>query len=184
MLITHIGNMASGKTQKLIQLYNANKNNAIVCLPEVCKTRSKFFPTNLENSLQSRTGEEVQVQYYIQPNDDFSAIQHVDMILIDEFNQMNINQIKMLSKSDKIIHLFGLRLDTHGNAYESAIYALTHSDRIEIVERQCTHCENNSLYDQMYDRVYLSDGRLDYINSKYEPVCKLCFEKNEANNKI
>lgn len=189
MLFSYFGNMMCGKTEKLIKIYNTSVNelkNVFVLVPSKFRNRTKFFPSELENSLQSRAGIEVSVDYYIDENDSkewFRIIEEIQKIckdkplciFIDEINQMApafIKFIENFAKQKNVnVYCFGLRKDCFKKMYETSALCFELSNNVEILSKLCDNCKDNlSEFD-------LTTDINNLINAKYYQICYSC-EKN------
>ena len=180
MITTFIGPMFSGKSDKLIEVYNKiyNKDN-IICFKPVDDSRDLGVISSRNKQSQLKC-------YLINRFEDILFILKGlntpflgKIILIDEaqFIKGNVQYLNYLSiKLDYDIYISGLSLTSNLKPFECMPEILSISDNIVKLWAHCYYCGRRADYTRC-----LVDKVKDVLvgNEEYIPVCKNHIDKDE-----
>jgi len=177
-LVTVVGCMGSGKTEKLIEIYHYSlerETDAVVFKPSI-DTR------NNSSNVESRNGRAVQavtvrdilsIADYIYETDDPPQV-----ILIDEvqfFDAFDLVEVLLdLTMLGIDVYCFGLELNSDGNVFGGMGELLAHSDEVIKLKAKCSECGGAAGYTAFVGDVKLNEievGDLDV----YKPMCRSCY---------
>lgn len=174
MITTFIGPMFSGKSDKLIEIYNSIYNKkAIFAFKPYIDTRDDIF-------IRSRSKTEDILSFAINWFDEIDTIVHNSkdfdgrVILIDEaqFIQGDVKVLLKLSIIEQYdIFISGLNLTTELKPFGSIPNILSISDNIIKLTSTCYYCGKHAEYTKC-----LVDKKQDIMvgSDEYIPICKDC----------
>tara|TARA_Y100001958_G_C21139079_1_gene478287 strand:+ start:312 stop:890 length:579 start_codon:yes stop_codon:yes gene_type:complete len=165
-----IGPMYSGKTSKLIEMYN-NSSNAIV-ITHKCDTRYS------EHKLINHDKREIDclryktISQFLKENIDL--INNSDLILIDEgqFFQDLFICMDLVEKYNKDVCIFGLDGDYNRNEFGYILKMIPYCDSVEKLTGRCTRCNNDSIFSK---RIINNNKKQILVGNMYEPLCRKCY---------
>jgi thymidine kinase len=171
----YIGSMFSGKTSKLISIYNSLLSDNIDTLV-------------ITHSLENRFGEK-----YISTHDNIrisgnqisnisdihslSSFENATVILIDEsqfFPDLN-NVLELVEKYNKHVYVFGLDGDFKRNKFGQILDLIPYCDNIQKLKSICYKCKDKDkgIFSR---RITDSDTQLLVgSNDYYQPLCRQCY---------
>ena len=179
MITTFTGPMFSGKSKKLIDVYNSfyNKKN-IICFKPNLDTRDSMIITSRDTELEIRT-------FLIDYLEDIPNIldnmkdlnKEGRIILIDEaqFLKGNVKILLRLSiEKDYYIFISGLNLTTDLKPFGIMGDILAISDEIHFLKSSCYYCGRLASYTKC-----LVDKKQDILvgSNEYVPICNYCLKK-------
>lgn len=174
-LVTIVGVMGSGKTEKLIDMYKDFVRRGI--------TAMIFKPTRdtrtSTSSVQSRSGA-------IAPATPVQSIEDIyeyegDMqsaILIDEvqfFDQPDlVNSLMAICLLGIDVYCYGLDLTSDGTTFGRMGDLMAQSDEVIKLESKCSRCENNARISSYTGNDKTTDVKVGDLG-EYEPLCRDCY---------
>jgi len=176
MITTFTGPMHSGKTSKLIDVYNSifNKSHILTFKPnkdtrDIGYITSKDYEEGIPCVGIDRFEE---IENYIN-----NSSEEIRTIFIDEVQLMegDINTLIKLSIIDDIdIYLAGLNMTSEQEPFLVMPYILAISDNIEIIKASCYDCGREAEY-TYYDGI--KEDSILVGDSGYFPLCSRCLKK-------
>ena len=180
MIKTFTGPMHSGKTEKLIDVYNNifNKEHILCFKPELDKREpgvitSKSYKSGIP-CISINKFEDI----FDYLKDDTRAI------FIDEVQLLkgNVNILSYLSiVFDIDIYLSGLNLTSEQTPFLIMPYILSISDEVEIIKSSCYDCGREASY------TYYNGNKNDDIlvgDEGYLPLCSRCLVKRKGKDNL
>ena len=183
MITTFIGPMFSGKSEKLLDVYNTvyNKNTVIAFKPKM-DTRDKAYIKSRNNKIKIstilvETIEQLYTSLIYSSTLPQSYNRNGKIILIDEvqFLKGNVKWLVDLSiKKDYDIYIAGLNLTTNLKPFGIIGQILAISDNIIKLYSSCYYCGKQANYTKCL--VNKTNDTLIGSN-EYVPICKDCIRK-------
>lgn len=174
-LVTIVGVMGSGKTERLIEIYNTCKDLGmeVSVFKPALDTRSEPF------EVKDRSGTSIPA-IPIEEIDDLVIYEDSlgQAVFIDEvqfFNQDNVvESIESILVKGLNVYCFGLDLTSEGKTFGKMGEILANSDEVIKLEIKCTYCNNSARVSQYKGEDKKEDVKVGDLDS-YEPVCRSCF---------
>lgn len=183
MITTFIGPMFSGKSEKLLDIYNTiyNKDNIIAFKPKIdIRDKAYIKSRNTESKIPTILVETIE-QLYSNLIYDSTLPQSYNkdgkIILIDEvqFLKGDVKWLVDLSiKEDYDIYIAGLNLTTDLKPFGIIGQILAISDKIEKLHSSCCYCGRQADYTKCLI------NKVDDIlvgSDEYVPICKDCVKR-------
>lgn len=182
-LVTYVGVMGSGKTDKLIKMYkdfHRNGINAMIFKPTK-DTRTR--PT----VVQSRSGAvapatPIQSVYDIY---EYEGI-YQKAILIDEVQFLDqpdlITSLLAICLTGIDVYCFGLDLTSDGTTFGKMGELMVQSDEVIKLKCKCSRCDNLARISMYKGNDKNSDVKIGDLDV-YEPVCRDCFYEEKIKHK-
>ncbi|MCY8015544.1 thymidine kinase [Bacillus haynesii] len=178
-LVTVVGAMGSGKTEKLIQMYRElqlNGTQTLVFKP----TRDVRSGTLKVKSRNGDTAPAYSIQNIRDIYDYGGELQQV--ILIDEiqfFDQPDLIQaLTSLCLSGIDVYCFGLDLTSDGKTFGMVGDVMAQSDEVIKLQRKCAKCHNPARISSYRGIDKTNDVKIGDLDV-YEPLCRNCFFSGE-----
>lgn len=168
-----IGPMFSGKTSRLINLYELLKvNNNVLTINHNLDTRYGLnkISTHDKREITCLNFKELREIY-----DNEDVFLKSNIIMINEaqfFNDLYEIVILMVEKYKKHVYLCGLDGDFKQKPIGRILDLIPYSNNIEKLNGMCTYCINPSIYSK---RITREEGQIVVGNDNYVPTCRNCF---------
>jgi len=167
-----LGPMFSGKTTRLINLYNENKDNCTVAVINYAND------TRYHNTMLS-THDRVMIPC-IQATNIADVIlsdevQNSDMILINEgqfFSDIYESVMKLIEKENKIVYICGLDGDFQRNTFGNLLKLLPYADKITKLNSNCDRCDRVAIFSH---RITHEISQVVIGSDNYIPLCRKCY---------
>ena len=180
-----IGPMFSGKTSRLIQLYNEAilKHDDVLGInyDKDIRYSKTHIVSHDQHSMPS-----VNVNQLIEINIDYNTAQlfeKANIIFINEaqfFKQLKPWVLQYLENTDKTFILCGLDSDFKRERFGDLLDLVPHADKVTKLYGTCSVCSEKSLYTH---RVSHEQHQEVIGNINYIPVCRACYTALNYNNK-
>lgn len=174
MIIVYTGPMFSGKTTRLLDVYNLHSSNSKIIFKPVHDNR---YATN---EVVSHDGVKIEAMLVKDPHDIYFYGKCYDNIFIDEVQFMEgdvyglIASIQRLDDEGKYIYISGLNLDSERIPFSATSKIMAISDTVFILTAKCK-CGNNANYTH---KKITNNNRFELGSDDiYEPLCKQCYNK-------
>lgn len=178
-LVTVLGVMGSGKTERLIQDYNrlVAEGESVVIFKPITDTRDN------KDVVKSRSGATAPALSVSDVSDIYDLEDKLHgTILIDEiqfFDQKDVvNSLLALTIMGLDVYCYGLDLTSDGITFGRVGDILAQSDEVIKLKMKCTRCDNLariSSYNGDDKQGDVKVGDLDV----YEPICRSCFYQED-----
>lgn len=178
-LVTVLGVMGSGKTERLIQDYRelvANGESVIVFKP-VTDTREN------QDIVKSRSGATAPALSVKDVSDIYKLEDNLHgTILIDEiqfFDQSDVvNSLLALTVMGLNVHCYGLDLTSDGITFGKVGDIMAHSDEVIKLKMKCSRCNNLARISSYNGEDKQGDVKVGDLDV-YEPICRSCFYEED-----
>lgn len=172
MIIVYTGPMFSGKSAKLIDIYNSYKEDDIIALkPSKDKRDGTFLKSrDREHKVPAKIIENFsQIKDFIKDN-------NIKNIIIDEaqFIQGDVDIIKELSNKGYNFYIGGLELTSEQTNFGKMKDIINIANKVEYFTAICYKCKEPAQY------TICEVDKVDDIlvgSSEYKPICKKCLER-------
>tara|TARA_B100001063_G_C16549734_1_gene445430 strand:+ start:168 stop:707 length:540 start_codon:yes stop_codon:yes gene_type:complete len=178
MLTINCGPMYSGKTTKLINMYNSNNND--------------FRKLVIDYNIQNDNTEENQLINHDKQHIPCIRTKHLTQLFSDKsystkigtgttfyineaqfFTDLKDFVLKLL-QMNKTVHLYGLDGDFQQNKMGQILDLIPYCDSISKLKGKCNNCNNKAIFSKRITsslEQYLTD------ETAYIPLCRKCFYK-------
>jgi len=176
-----IGPMYSGKSTKLIKIYNENT----LLMKKICVINYIGDNRYGDKSLCSHDGKKINCLKLKLLNSikDKYFIDNYDMFIIDEaqFYPDLVDVCKFLIDNNKEISVAGLSSDFQMKKFGNIIDLIPLCNNIEKLNTQCSFCQNKAYFTK---RLTNDISQKLIGNDIYKPVCRLCHKKKITKNEM
>lgn len=180
-LVAVVGAMGSGKTEKLIDIYEKFTKAGI----STCVFKPAIDNRYGNNAVKSRNGKELEAI-------SISSLEEIlemdkeppQVILIDEiqfFDQPNASQIlTSITLVGIDVYVFGLDVTSEDTTFGMVGDILAHADEVVKLKVKCVRCGQDARISHFKGEDKTSDIRVGDLDV-YEPLCKDCYYIEEKN---
>lgn len=183
-----LGPMFSGKTSKLINIYNELKNteNIIVINHQLDTRYHNTTPNSCFSNLYSHDKISVPSlmidnlfnSWFDHNEPCYNIINSADYILINEaqfFDELKYVVLDML-RNNKKVFIFGLDGDFEQKKFGEILDLIPYSDNIEKLNSICSNCNGKAIFSH---RIEKNSDQVLIGNNNYLPLCRNCFYKEK-----
>lgn len=167
-----LGPMFSGKTTRLIEIYNDLKdrhNVAVINFAEDTRYHDKMLSTHdrvMIPCLHARNIEDVMLS---------EEIQNSDVVLINEgqfFPDIYDSVMKLVETDKKRVYICGLDGDFQRNTFGNLLKLVPYSDKISKLHSNCDRCDQRAIFSH---RITCETSQVVIGSSNYIPLCRTCY---------
>lgn len=171
-----LGPMFSGKTSKLIEIYN----QCMFCNIEVLVLNHEIDSRYNKNMLCTHDGKEIPCfkttdLNHVQHN--FNSFKDAKVILINEgqfFNNLYISVKNWVDIFKKHVYVCGLDGDFKRNCFGEILYLIPICNKVYKLNSLCAKCKNGK--HALFSKRITSDNEQVKVGSdNYEPLCRKCY---------
>ncbi len=167
-----MGPMFSGKTSRLIKIFEENQNRKIFSINHVLDKRYS------SNEIVSHDGKKVRCYSFKKIREiyeNFDEFEKSDIILINEaqfFEDLFELVIIMVEKYGKRVYLCGLDGDYEQKEIGEMLKLIPRCDSVEKLRGKCHYCSNESIFSK---RITEQREQVVVGNDNYVPCCRKCY---------
>jgi thymidine kinase len=175
-----IGPMYSGKTSKLIELYEEcieNEEKSII-LTHSSETRYSMDKLSTHDQKMVSCFKYKSIIEFM--NEQKDAIEQSSAILIDEsqfFTDLT-EVLKLVNQLHKRLFIFGLDGDFQRNKFGQILELIPHCDTIEKLTATCNKCDSPAIFSHRTSN--LTQQVLVGSNESYNSLCRQCYNMNNT----
>lgn len=171
-----MGPMFSGKTSRLINLYELLKvNNEVLTINHTLDNR---YGVNKISTHDKREIPCYNFKKLREIYDHDNLLVSSNIIMINEaqfFEDLYEIVIVLIERYKKHVYLCGLDGDYRQRPIGKILDLIPFSNNIEKLNGMCTYCINPSIYSK---RISKQEGQIVVGNDNYVPTCRNCFYKD------
>lgn len=178
-LVTIVGVMGSGKTEKLIEMFKdfLNEGKKVMVFKPTKDTRTSKTVVKSRSGATAPATSIREIEDIYDYDGDFQQA-----VLIDEiqfFDQPDvINSLLALTLLGIDVYCFGLDLTSDGTTFGQVGDIMAHSDEVIKLEMKCTRCDNLARISSYNGDDKDGDVKVGDLDV-YEPICRSCFYEDE-----
>jgi thymidine kinase len=171
-----LGPMFSGKTTKIIEIYNDYKKDSTYKILVLNYSMDKRY----HNTMLSTHDLKMIPCHFIEKLADSIIMQEYtesDIVLINEgqFFEDLYDVVKtMVTRDKKWVHVCGLDGDFQRKKFGQMLDLIPLCDNVVKLKSKCTDCENPALFSH---RITEEDTQVSIGSSNYTVLCRYCYEK-------
>ena len=168
-----VGPMFSGKTTRLINIYNEkyaeNKNIKVVNFSGDTRYHDSMLSTHDNVMIPCVFSNKIKDSY------DENNIYNYDVILINEgqfFPDLYESTYDLVEKYKKEVYICGLDGDFKRNKFGSMLDLIPICDNVIKLSANCIRCKNNAIFSK---RLTQEEQQVVIGSSNYAPMCRSCY---------